>query len=285
MSFRIRINQIRKSNENNRKNEIQKYHDSNLSTFDKGMLILQNEKTTICLIQNDVIQNQTNDSISNLFLNNSILNFSYSNISESTLDDSKINGKLKDSNMTQINIDKKLNQVRTDFCLKYKLYDIPLTIEYLNFNHPPKYKINDEYYIYLYPNEIRTFCLTVPGFMYKNNMVLDSIDKKVNDSEYNLMYGIYFCNKNIEVIVGDKIETKKCSPNNFICSLCMKINKEKYKIKNNYLIAINGRIAKKNKGSYHCFGHFLCGNQIEDCIKKFTCKSCKLLNYYSNIYT
>ena len=64
----------------------------------------------------------------------------------------------------------------------------------------------------------------------------------------------------------------------------MKINKEKYIIKNNYLIAINGRIAKKNKGSYHCFGHFLCGNQIEDCIKKYTCKSCKLLNYYSNIY-
>ena len=280
MSFRIRINQIRKSNENNRKNEIQKYHDSNLSTFDKGMLILQKEKTTICLIQNDIIQNQTNNSLSNLFLNSSILNFSYSNISESTLDDSKI----KSSNMTQINIDKKLNQVRADFYLKYKLYDIPLTIEYLNFNHPQKCKINDEYYIYLYPNEIRTYCLTVSGSMYKNNMVLDSIDKKVNDSEYNLMYGIYFCNKNIEVIVGDKIENKKCSPNNFICSLCMKINKEKYKIKNNYLIAINGRIAKKNKGSYHCFGHILCGNQIEDCIKKFTCKSCKLLNYYSNIY-
>ena len=101
--------------------QIKKYSNSNITTYDKGMEILGKEKTTICLIHNDIIQNQTNNSISILFLNNSILNISYSNISESTLDDSKINGKLKGSNMTQINIDKKLNQVRADFCLKYKL--------------------------------------------------------------------------------------------------------------------------------------------------------------------
>ena len=286
MIFNIGITKIRKSYENNIIKEIQKYTDSNINNYDKRILILGKDKTTIYLIQNNAFQNQINNSFSIIYLNNSLLNSIFSNTSQSTFVDSKININFKDSNTSLINFtqDKKLNPARAIFCLKNKLYDIPLTIEYLNYNHPPKYTINDLFYIYLYPNEIHTYCLTISGFMHKKNMVIDSIDKKVNDSEYNLMYGIYFCNKNIEVNVGNKIETKKCSPNNFICSICMKINKEKYKIKNNYLIAINGRIAKKNKGSYHCFGHFLCGNQIEDCIKKYTCKSCKLLNYYSNIY-
>ena len=67
----------------------------------------------------------------------------------------------------------------------------------------------------------------------------------------------------------------------------MEINKKKYNLKDKYLININGRVAKINKGSYHCFGHFLCGyneNQIEDCISKFSCKACKLLDEYSNYY-
>ena len=64
----------------------------------------------------------------------------------------------------------------------------------------------------------------------------------------------------------------------------MKNNKEIYNIKKNYLININGRVAKINKGKYHCFGHFLVGNQIEDCISKFTCKACKLLQIYSEYY-
>ena len=65
----------------------------------------------------------------------------------------------------------------------------------------------------------------------------------------------------------------------------MLINKRKYNLKNSYLININGRVTKKNKGSYNCFGHFLLGNQIEDCISKFTCKACKMINYYFEYYT
>ena len=64
----------------------------------------------------------------------------------------------------------------------------------------------------------------------------------------------------------------------------MKLNKEKYFIKNDYLININGRVTRINKGKYHCFGHFLVGNQIEDCINKFTCKACKMLNSIKDYY-
>ena len=64
----------------------------------------------------------------------------------------------------------------------------------------------------------------------------------------------------------------------------MGINKKRYNIKNNYLINIKGRVAKINKGSYHCFGHFLCGIQIEDCVSKFSCEACKMLDLYSSYY-
>ena len=67
----------------------------------------------------------------------------------------------------------------------------------------------------------------------------------------------------------------------------MELNKKKYNINDNYLININGRLAKTNKGSYHCFGKFLSGikrNEIEDCIKKFSCRACKALDYYSKYF-
>ena len=62
------------------------------------------------------------------------------------------------------------------------------------------------------------------------------------------------------------------------------INKQKYNLKKKYLININGRISKINKGSYHCFGNFLIGNQIEQCITKFSCNACKNLNINSEYY-
>lgn len=286
MKFKLCIGMIRKYFSEKTKNAIEKIKDSTLDNYTRILLSKKEDKTTTHLIEKqEVIDNQT---INNSFIINyssySLVNDDLSNISSSTLIDSKINLNAPDISEININNEKSLNSARAFFCLKYKLYDIPLTKEYLNYNHPPKYKINDIYYIYLYPNEINTFCLTASGFLFKNNMIIDSVDKKVEDSEFNFTYGIYFCNKIIEINVGDKIETKKCAPNNFICRICMKINKEKYKIKDNYLISINGRISKKNKGSYHCFGHFSCGNQIKDCITKYTCKACKLLNYYSKIY-
>ena len=64
----------------------------------------------------------------------------------------------------------------------------------------------------------------------------------------------------------------------------MEINKKKYGLKNNYLININGRVAKIIKGKFHCFGHFLIGNIIEDCITTFSCKACEIIDKYSDYY-
>ena len=88
--------------------------------------------------------------------------------------------------------------------------------------------------------------------------------------------------KNIEN--ENKKDIKICSPNIFICRDCQEINKQLYNIKSKYLINIYGRITKLNKGSFHCFGHFLVGNQIEDCINKFSCKACEMINLYSNYF-
>ena len=61
-------------------------------------------------------------------------------------------------------------------------------------------------------------------------------------------------------------------------------NKKLYNIKNKYLININGRVGKINKGSFHYFGHYLMGNQIKQYISKFSCKSSKLLDLYSKYF-
>jgi hypothetical protein len=188
---------------------------------------------------------------------------------------------------------------RIHFYLKNKLYDITLNKKNEQITIPSKYLINKNNCFFLYDNDLNTYYITCSGYI-RDKMDVIIINCNGNKNYYP-QFGLFFCGKNItikngditkkcspnnfmEINVGDKIETKKCAPNNFICRICMKINKEKYKIKDNYLISINGRISKKNKGSYHCFGHFSCGNQIKDCITKYTCKACKLLNYYSKIY-
>ena len=117
----------------------------------------------------------------------------------------------------------------------------------------------------------------------------DDSDNKENvynnfNITFNKELGLYFCGNNIEIQTKNGKKTKECAHNEFICKHCMELNKKRYEIKNNYLINICGRIAKINKGSYHCFGHFLCSNQIEDCIKKFSCEACKLLDLNSKYY-
>ena len=138
--------------------------------------------------------------------------------------------------------------------------------------------IDDKEFGFLYDNDNITFYITKSLFLgeIKN---INIIDEK--NSKFYKSLGLYFCGKEIKFESG---ESKFCEPDNFICKECMLINKKKYNIKNNYLINIKGRIAKINKGSYHCFGHFLCGQNIEDCIIKFTCKGCELLNNYSKYF-
>lgn len=283
--FKIRITEIIEVSYNNIKREAFKNKSSDINDFEKIIQkIREDESTTMYKIPNtNVVIPELNNSFYYSNFSNTLQN-DYSSISQSTMYSSNINIKNDDSTISVINVNY-FNPIRSKFFLKYKLYDISLIEDCIYCNHPPIYKINNEYSAYLYPNEIITYSLTVSGFLFKNNMIIESTEQKIKNCDFNPIYGIYFCKKIIEIKTENGSESKLCAPNNFLCSECMEINKKRYKIKNNYLININGRIAKINRGKYHCFGHFLCGNQIEDCITNFSCKACKLLNYYSQNYT
>ena len=179
--------------------------------------------------------------------------------------------------------EKEFNSVRMNFYLKHKLYDI---LQYQPMQEKPsipqKYKINEEKYAFLYPNEIISFCITKTGYL--DNEIDNTKNEYNNDNQFDKRLGLYFCGKDIEIKTKESFIIEKCAPNQFICKQCMEKSKKRYKIKNKYLINIYGRVAKKNKGSYHCFGHFSCDNQIEDCIKKFSCKACKLIDLFSQYY-
>ena len=172
------------------------------------------------------------------------------------------------------------NKVRANFYMKYKFYDVPLYQNGFITRIPEKYFINEQLFGFLYPDNYNTYCITKSGYLVSNNVINELDDKEINITKFDNSRGLYFCEKEIKI----KNETKICAPNKFICKECMEINKKKYNIKDNYLININGRVAKINKRSYHCFGHFLYKTQIEDCISKFSCKACKLLDIYSSYY-
>ena len=272
--------------------KIQEHNDSNLNYFQTRKLMLEiDESTTILLVKHSnltMVENSiTEDNIylSNYNYNysNSILNINQS-LTESTFCHTKIN---EDNSIIQDMHELKFNSLRADFCLKYNLYDIPLALEICNYNHPPKYKITDELFAFLYPNEPITYCITITGFIMNNkilNLVSKNLEAKDGQANFNFILGLYFCGKKEQIKIGNQIESKICKPNEFICKQCMDLNKQKYNLKKKYLININGRISKINKGSYHCFGNFLIGNQIEQCITKFSCNACKNLNINSEYY-
>ena len=148
---------------------------------------------------------------------------------------------------------------------------------------PEKYKINDRLSILLYPDDCKTFYFIKSRKLGDEKIINDLDNEETKFTKFDNSIGLYFCGKEIKI----ENEIKKCAPNEFICKECMGVNKKKYNIKNDCLININGRVAKINKGNHHCFGHFLCGskgNQIEDCISLFSCKACKMLDYYSKYY-
>lgn len=233
---------------------------------------------------------ESNSDISNdINISNSDYSIEKINDSNSTCDDSSaFNSKILNY-CNLLNIYKvsenQFNSLRSSFYEKHKLYDNPLSQNYKEYNFPPKYKITETYSCFLYKNELITFPICISGFLLKEenkNILFASIQD--NESKYIESLGLYFCGKNIEIKIENGIETKKCMANEFICKKCIGINRILYNIKSKYLININGRVSKKNKGKYHCFGHFLIDNIVEDCISKFSCKACKILDKFSNYY-
>ena len=233
-----------------------------------------------------------NSSILNNSFYNSTFNIqNHSDSSNSTFCDTKSLINAQNSNPNPLSIieqpkEYKFNSVKTNFYLKNNLYDIKLYEVYNDFNIPTKYIINSEFYAFLYPCEIRTYAIVISGYLKTEKIKIEPNIPEIKESKFNSSLGLCFCEKNIELENENenKKEIKICSPNIFICRECQEINKQLYNIKSKYLINIYGRITRLNKGSFHCFGHFLVGNQIEDCINKFCCKGCEMINLYSNYF-
>lgn len=196
---------------------------------------------------------------------------------------------LKNQTITESIENKKKNcfiPARAQFYLKYELDDILLiNTKVQNILIPKIYEINEEKNAFVYSNNLNTYYITESHciFNHKEKNKLDEIDK--TDEKFHKKLGLYFCGKQENVPTKNGRVIKTCEPNNFMCKDCMEKNKRIYSLKKNYLININGRVSKKNKGNYHCFGRYLINNsQIEDCITTFSCKACRNLEDYEKYY-
>ena len=228
---------------------------------------MKNEETIKdqnCKINNTNDLEDTFDCTNNTSKNNSYTNQSSTSLNNS---DSKEN--------------KKFNEAKSKFYIINKMYDILLNENLKNKKIPEQYRINDEFWAFSYPNDLKTYCITESGSMVNKEKrpIIPRDNKDINHEN-----GLYFCGKNIEIKTEKGVVMKKCSTNEFICKECLEKNKEIYNIKSTYLININGRVSKINKGNYHCFGHFSVDGQIKDCITQFSCKACKMLDTFSHYY-
>ena len=192
---------------------------------------------------------------------------------QSTRDNSQI---ISDLNFS-IDINN-ISKSKKDYWIQFNLYDaiVPnLSLKNLIICDLDKEK---EIFCYLYNNKLKTYYFIKNIHFGKDYPVNDKI---IEDKDYNKSYGLFFCGKKIEI---EKNEIQECIPDKMICINCMEKNRKIYNLESIYLININGRVAIENDGKYHCFGHFLVGNQIENCIQKFSCEACKLLDKYDKYY-
>ena len=241
-------------------------------------------------LDNLINNNSHND---NYNYNNSISNndYNYNNLNsysedQSTREESKINYSKNEGEEEEKQKNKKaFNEIRAGFYIKNKIFD---EILYKGGDENNKiigeiYKIDDKHFGLLYTDDYITNSITKSTYMNNRKNEEELTEEEKKDKIFDDKVGLYFCYSDIQL----EKEIKKCEPNNFICKKCMEINKKLYNIKSDYLINIKGRVSKINKGSYHCFGHYLSGypsNQIEDCINKFSCKACQTLDKYFKYY-
>ena len=172
-----------------------------------------------------------------------------------------------------------LNDEKKKYWLKYNLYDVK--VENQTFKYPILFPIKEKEkkYCYLYKNDLIT-CYFIKSAQFGEEYSINN--EILIDNQYNESLGLFFCGNEIEL---ENNEIKKCCPNIMMCKDCMEKNKKRYKIKKKHLININGREAKKNKGNnFHCFGKFIRGNQLDNCIQKFICASCQLLTKNEQYY-
>ena len=279
--YHIDIIKIKEQEQENIKEKINKNPNSSLNEYQKREKYCKDSKTTT----NNIDKKTSNESYNDL----SYSSINYNNDSSISQEDTRNTTYLEQSQIEKEDKkeekkeEKRFNITRANFYIKYCLYDLIPNQEESNIIIPEKYKIDDKLSSFLYPDDYNTFYFTKCRKLGDEKIINDLDNEETKFTKFNNSLGLYFCGKEIKI----ENEIKKCAPNEFICKECMGVNKKKYNIKNNYLINIKGRVSKINKGSYHCFGHFLCGskgNQIEDCISKYSCKACKMLDLYSKYY-
>lgn len=290
--FNIDIEKIREELEKKIEEKIEKIKDKKISNYEKRLLTLKSEKTTTNKIDLNIKEYENEESkeeggeMINSITESSISDKptadTLSKIKENSFEFNPIfdNQEEINPNFNTFNnkVIKTFNQAREEYYFKHKLYDNLL-------NHkdalkPEKYRIGHNKYLYAYPNSTKTYCITLSEKLNENNDTKAQKDLS-QDKNYYKSLGLCFC--------GNFIEELKmtCAPNQFMCKECMKINKLQYNLSQDYLINMNGRVAKIKKGSYHCYGLFVGEKEsdLQNCSTKFTCKSCELLNLYSQYYS
>ena len=242
------INKVRAFREKKIEEKIMNIKDPKLSKLEKRLIVLNQMNTSFS--SNDEEQEEME---------------SFSDDFQSTMHSSTIS------------IDNPSMNSKKDYWLKYKLYDVKVNNK--NLDKLNIYQLSDDKYCYFYKNELITYYF-VKSVQFGENYSIDN--ESLKDPECKESFGLFFCGKNIN---SNNEKDVKCCPNQMICKECMKKNKKIYNLDKLYLININGRLAKKRKdGNFHCFGHFIKGNLIENCMKEFTCEACKLLKSYENYY-
>ena len=242
------INKVRAFREKKIEEKIMNIKDPKLSKLEKRLIVLNQMNTSFS--SNDEEQEEME---------------SFSDDFQSTM------------NSSSMSIDNPSMNSKKDYWLKYKLYDVKVNNK--NLDKLNIYQLSDDKCCYFYKNELITYYF-VKSVQFGENYSIDN--ESLKDPEYKESFGLFFCGKNINY---NNEKDVKCCPNQMICKECMKKNKKIYNLDKLYLININGRLAKKRKdGNFHCFGHFIKGNLIENCVKGFTCEACKLLKSYENYY-
>jgi len=242
------INKVRAFREKKIEEKIMNIKDPKLSKLEKRLIVLNEMNTSFS--SNDEEQEEME---------------SFSDDFQSTM------------NSSSMSIDNPSMNSKKDYWLKYKLYDVKVNNK--NLDKLNIYQLSDDKCCYFYKNELITYYF-VKSVKFGENYSIDN--ESLKDPEYKESFGLFFCGKNINY---NNEKDVKCCPNQMICKECMKKNKKIYNLDKLYLININGRLAKKRKdGNFHCFGHFIKGNLIENCVKEFTCEACKLLKSYENYY-
>lgn len=256
------INKVRAFREKKIEEKIMNIKDPKLSKLEKRLIVLNEMNTSFS--SNDEEQEEVKPIIIEE-VNPIIQMESFSDDFQSTM------------NSSSMSIDNPSMNSKKDYWLKYKLYDAKVNNK--NLDKLNIYQLSDDKYCYFYKNELITYYF-VKSVQFGENYSIDN--ESLKDPEYKESFGLFFCGKNINYNNEKDI---KCCPNQMICKECMKKNKKIYNLDKLYLININGRLAKKRKdGNFHCFGHFIKGNLIENCMKEFTCEACKLLKSYENYY-